>query len=180
MIILSPSLEGSAQRHTVGADILALIGRTLGYEPNDTRPTPFIESCGVPSDQDRLSGEGSHHIQSVRRLSMASLLLFLLQPRPMAATVLAFLYTDLARWKLCSTPSGAAAGGAPAQPSMQISAPLVDSFVGNQDTAGHHQCLNLAHAQREVMILRQAAADDLHRVAVPLCTTTVLASTNPV
>ena len=53
MIMLSPSLEGCAQRHTPGADILALIGRTLGYEANGTIPrllSGSVASCLARAD----------------------------------------------------------------------------------------------------------------------------------
>lgn len=52
----------------------------------------------------------------------------------------------------------------------ELAAPLVDGFGGDQDTAGHHQFLDLPQAQREAVVQPHAVADDLHWVAVPLVT----------
>jgi hypothetical protein len=50
----------------------------------------------------------------------------------------------------------------------ELAAPLLDGFVGDQDTTSHHQFLNLPQAQRKPVIQPHTVAEYLHRVAVPL------------
>ena len=73
---------------------------------------------------------------------------------------------------LVDVPLVAGARSAPAQlvgiVRPELGAPGPDRLVGEHDTAGEHQLLNVAQAQRETVIQPHRVPDDLDRIPVAL------------
>jgi len=73
---------------------------------------------------------------------------------------------------LVDVPLVAGAVSAPAQPGglvrPELGAPGSDRLVGEHDTAGQHQLLDVAQAQRKTVIQKHRVPDDLDRIPVTL------------